>query len=48
MLAVTDKYRVVWRVEDIGDDNIPEEMLSEILEEFQCTALTEVISREQP
>jgi hypothetical protein len=41
MLALTDKYRVVRKIEAITDDNVDEEMLDEILEDFQGAAVTQ-------
>ena len=41
MLAITDKYRVVRKIEAIVDDNADEEMLSDILEDYQSTAVSQ-------
>ena len=40
MLEITDKYRVVRRIEAIVDDNVDEEMLSDILDDYQSTAVS--------
>ena len=41
MLAITDKYRVVRKIEAIVDDNVDEEMLSDILDDYQGTAVSQ-------
>ncbi len=40
MLALTDKYRVVRKIETITDDQVDEKLLDEILDDFQGIAVT--------